>query len=74
MQRENRKEPGQNTGLYIFECAMSLLYLCMSYILLFTRIFEDAVSDKNIRLVLGILLGVYGIFRIYRAVRKFLNR
>ena len=74
MQENNRKESGQNPGLYIFECVMSLLYLCISYILLFTKIFGYAVSDKNIRLALGILLGLYGIFRVYRAVKKFLNR
>jgi hypothetical protein len=43
----------------------------MSYIFLFTDIFSDAISGKNIRLILGILLGIYGISRVYRAVGKF---
>ena len=74
MQRNDRKEPGLNAGLYVFECVMSLLYLGVSYILIFTKLFEDTVSDKNIRLLLGLLLGFYGIFRVYRAIKKFQNK
>ena len=70
----NREEPRQNIGMYIFECTMSLLYLAMSFVLLFTKLFEDAISDKSIRLGLGILLGFYGIFRAYRAIKKLLKK
>ena len=74
MQENNKKESGQNIGLYIFESVMALLYLVISFILLFTKLFEDAITDKSIRLFLGILLGFYGIFRVYRAFVKFRNR
>ncbi len=64
----------KNTGfLSIFESVMALLYLAISYMLLFTTLFDNAVSDKNVRLLLGILLGVYGIFRVFRAIRKYKN-
>jgi len=74
MQEDNKKESGQNTGLYIFESIMALLYLAISFLLLFTKLFDDAISIKTIRLLLGILLGFYGIFRVYRAIGKFHDR
>jgi len=49
---------------------MSLLYLGVAYILLFTNILEGKISERNIRLALGILLGLYGIFRVYRVIKK----
>ena len=70
MQRNNGREPGQNPGLYIFECVMALLYITISCIVLFTQIGIDAISG-NLRLALGIILGIYGIFRIYRAIKKY---
>lgn len=73
MQEDNKRKSGRNLSLYIFECVMSVMYLGMSYILLFTGMFGDAVSNKNVRSALGIILGIYGIFRVYRAVKKFLN-
>jgi hypothetical protein len=48
---------------------MSLFYLAFAVIFLFTDLFMDTVSG-TIRLLVGILLGIYGIFRIYRALRK----
>jgi len=82
MQENNKKAPGQSTGLFIFESAMSLFYLAISFVLLFTKLFEEAISKfvvigqtiKNMQLFLGILFGFYGIFRVYRAIRKFQNR
>ena len=52
---------------------MAFLYLAVSFILFFTKLFENSIPDKNIRLLLGILLGFYGIFRVYRAIRKYQN-
>jgi len=62
----------KNTGfLSIFESVMALLYLVISYMLLFTNLFGNAISSGNARLFLGILLGIYGIFRVFRAIRKY---
>ena len=60
--------------LYIFECVMAPLYLCISYILLFTAMLEDTIPTKNTRVTLGCILGFYGFLRIYRAVKKYRNR
>jgi len=73
MHENKKKESGQSTVLYIFESIMSVFYLAISFILLFTGLFEGAIP-KSIRLLLGILLGFYGIFRVYRAIRKTQNR
>ena len=62
----------KNTGLLsIFESVMALLYLAISFMLLFTTLFDNAISSGNTRLLLGILLGVYGIFRVFRAIKKY---
>jgi len=62
----------KNTGfLYIFGSVMALLYLAISYMLLFTSIFNNSITDKTIRLFLGILLGLYGIFRVVMAIQKY---
>jgi membrane protein required for beta-lactamase induction len=72
-QREKRSIKQQSQISYIFECVMSLFYLAFSVIFLFTDLFEDTVYGM-VRLLVGILLGIYGIFRIYRALRKLLTK
>ena len=67
---DRRDFQGRNLALYVFESVMAFFYLAVAYILLCTERFADSIV-KEIRLPLGILLGVYGLFRIYRAVRRF---
>ena len=73
-QENNKKGSVRNMVSYIFESIMSLLYLVLSFILLFTKLSEEAIANKYMRLLLGILLGFYGIFRVYRTIRKFQNK
>ena len=68
-QRENGTFKQRNLALYIFECVMSLAYIAFSVIFLFTELLKDTVSGIP-RLSVGILLGIYGIFRMYRALKK----
>lgn len=64
---------GRNTGgssfLLIFESVMSVFYLALAYIVLFTELFANAI-DYKYRLILAIILTLYGIYRIYRAAKK----
>ncbi len=60
---------GQNLSRNIFECVMSVFYLAFAGIFLFTDIFAEAVNG-SIRIALGILLAFYGIFRVYRVLKK----
>lgn len=66
--------PPQSQASYIFECTMAALYLILAYILLCTTIFSASIANPTVRYTLGGLLAVYGIFRIYRAIRKFIRR
>lgn len=68
-QRETRNIKPQNQVSYIFECVMSLFYVAFAVVFLFTDLFIDTVNGP-IRLSVGILLGIYGIFRVYRALKK----
>lgn len=74
MRREDNssdmRERGRNISLYIFECVMSVVYLIISYILLFTDVFKDSMMSDGVRRGLGIIFALYGIFRVYRAIKK----
>lgn len=65
----DRRFQGRNLALYVFESIMAVFYLVVAYIILCTERFDSI--GKEIRLPLGILLGVYGLFRVYRAIRRF---
>ncbi len=67
---DRRDFQGKNAALQVFEGVMAFFYLAFAYVLLFTERFSDSIVSE-IRLPLGILLGVYGLFRIYRAVKRF---
>lgn len=66
------KLEGQSLGLFIFECVMALLYLAFGVLFLFTDLFSTAINGW-VRIALGVLIGIYGIFRIFRAMRKVLS-
>ncbi len=62
----------KNTSfLSIFESVMALVYLGISCILLFTGLLNNVLSDKTLRIALGILLGLYGVLRVFKAIRKY---
>jgi uncharacterized membrane protein HdeD (DUF308 family) len=69
---ENSKKPdGQKLSLLIFECFMAVLYLVCGVVFLFTPYFDAVFSNRiGLKPALGIVLGLYGIFRIYRAIKK----
>ena len=59
----------QRLGLFIFECVMAFFYVAISIILLFTPLFNRTIQE-GLRIGLGIICGLYGLFRIYRAYKK----
>ncbi len=72
----NNKDPkvdGQKLFSLIFESVMAVLYVCVAYLLLTTQL-ADHLIKESFRLPLGIILGVYGIFRVYRAFKKLKSR
>ncbi|MDR1436746.1 MAG: hypothetical protein LBI65_01375 [Candidatus Symbiothrix sp.] len=67
--KETGKREGQKLALFIFECVMAVLYLFIGIVFLFTS-FYIYLIDGTVRIALGIVFGLYGIFRIYRALKK----
>jgi hypothetical protein len=65
---------GQKLGWFIFEAAMAVLYVVFSAIFLFPSLFHlqlnRDVIPEGFSTALGIILGIYGIFRVYRAIKK----
>jgi len=63
------KVDGRSLFLLVFESVMAVLYICVAYLLLFTQVFETILAD-GFRLPLGVLLSLYGLFRILRAAKR----
>jgi len=68
-----QKINGQSLGLFIFECVMAVVYVALSIILLFTSFFNRSVPG-GLRIGVGIVIGLYGLFRVYRAYMKIRQR
>jgi hypothetical protein len=66
---KSKKVEGQKLGLLIFECAMAVLYLGVGVLFLVTPYYSSALNG-GIRTGLGAVLGIYGMFRVFRAIRK----
>jgi hypothetical protein len=70
---ESRNNPqkleGQRLGMFIFECVMAVLYLLLGSLFLFTSLF-DGIIYGWVKYALGSLLGIYGVFRVIRAIKK----
>jgi hypothetical protein len=75
MRSENpNKFDGQKLGWLVFESVMAVLYLVFAVVFLFPSLFHlqlnrDVISE-GMGIALGSILGVYGIFRIYRVIKK----
>jgi len=73
----DRKKDSDNTDkyralkliLFIFECFMAFFYVAISIVLLFTPLFIRSIQS-GLRIGLGVILGIYGVFRVYQAICK----
>jgi hypothetical protein len=61
---------GQKLGLFIFDCFMSVMYLILSIALLFTSFSKGWQIPEGVKTGLGVLFGLYGIYRVVRATRR----
>ncbi|MDR2843420.1 MAG: hypothetical protein LBV57_02090 [Candidatus Symbiothrix sp.] len=71
--QDSDKPTGKELALLIFESAMALLYLFMAIVLFVPQRFHlqfNALMGNGIRIALGVIVGIYGVFRIYRAIKK----
>ncbi|MCL2651441.1 MAG: hypothetical protein FWD60_10520 [Candidatus Azobacteroides sp.] len=71
--KKTEKFDGQKLGLFIFECVMAIVYVALSIVLLFTSFFNRSVPE-GLRIGVGIVIGLYGLFRVYRAYVKITQR
>jgi hypothetical protein len=71
---ETGKYEGQRLGLFIFDCFMSVMYLVLSVMLLFTPLLKNWQIQGEIKVGLGVLFGLYGIFRVTRAVKRIFQK
>lgn len=65
---------GQKLGLFIFDCFMSIMYLALSIILLFTPLLKNWLIPNGVKIGLGVLFGLYGIYRVARATGRIMRR
>jgi hypothetical protein len=68
------KNGKQRLSLFVFECAMAVFYLAISIVLLFTTMLDYAFYNKGLKLVVGVLFGIYAIFRVFRSLNKLRDR
>ena len=65
-----QKYDGKDLALVIFESIMAVFYLVAGVSLLVWERAEVLIQFKTIRIIVGVVILLYGIFRVYRAIRK----
>lgn len=65
-----QKYEGKALAIMIFESAMAVFYLLAGVGLLFWHKAETIIQNQPIRIVIAVLFLLYGIFRVYRAIKK----
>jgi len=73
-ENSNQNEGGQRVGLFIFDCFMSVLYLAFGIILLFTPLMKKWLVPDGVKIGLGILFGLYGIYRVAMVTKRLIQR
>jgi len=64
----------QKLGLFIFDCFMSVLYLAFGIILLFSPLLKNWQAPEGVKIGLGVLCGLYGIYRVGRVTKRMIQR
>jgi len=73
----NDPEPRVKHGIVFgFECFMSVFYLAVGLVILLTKLLDYYFYNSGLKIAVGSLLAIYGIYRIFRSWNKFrdLNR
>jgi hypothetical protein len=71
---DSNKLQGQKLVFLVFECAMAVFYLLFASVFIYPSLFHLQFAEQleGIRVALGVVVGIYGIFRVYRAIKKLL--
>ena len=65
-----QKYKGRELALLVFESAMAIFYVLAGVGLLMWKRADTVIQSSAIRIAVAVVLLLYGIFRIYRAIRK----
>ena len=65
-----RKYKGRELALLVFESAMAVFYVLAGIGLLMWKRADTVIQSSAIRIAVAVILLLYGIFRVYRAIRK----
>jgi len=64
----------QRLGLFIFDCFMSVMYLALGIILLFTPLLKNWQAPEGVKIGLGVLCVLYGIYRVGRVTKRIIQK
>ncbi|MDR0541859.1 MAG: hypothetical protein LBH19_06565 [Dysgonamonadaceae bacterium] len=72
MNNKKLKVSGPRLFVLIYDSVIAFLYLALAFILLSGLLTDRFTESFNrLRLPLGIILAIYGLFKAYTAVRKY---
>ena len=61
---------GRELALLVFESAMAVFYVLAGIGLLMWKRADTVIQSSAIRIAVAVILLLYGIFRVYRAIKK----
>ena len=65
-----QKYKGRELALLVFESAMAVFYVLAGIGLLMWKRADTVIQSSAIRIAVSVILLLYGIFRVYRAIKK----
>ncbi|EFI16399.1 conserved hypothetical protein [Bacteroidetes oral taxon 274 str. F0058] len=65
-----QKYKGRELALLVFESAMAVFYVLAGIGLLMWKRADTVIQSSAIRIAVAVILLLYGIFRVYRAIKK----
>lgn len=65
-----QKYKGRELALLVFESVMAVFYVLAGIGLLMWKRADTVIQSSAIRIAVAVILLLYGIFRVYRAIKK----
>ncbi len=65
-----QKYEGKALAIVVFESLMAIFYCLAGLSMIFWQKMELFIASPKVRLIVGVVLLLYGAFRVYRAIKK----